>query len=178
MLLVRTQPNFEGLLIRSSVLVGNCLGDIQSGNICPGFSIRTSPLILIWFWPKTILDRKFIFDPNFFTLIFWTGAQNFGTQIFLTHNVLDPNCSWTQIFLAQFFKIKICGPNMFCSTSFLDPNFLGTIFFSSDKYKKNYIVFSGAWSKSLNQQNSHSSVNFCLRTLVAKHDFFSHKILP
>ena len=35
MLLVRTLPNFEDWLIRSSVFVGNCLGDIRRGNICP-----------------------------------------------------------------------------------------------------------------------------------------------
>ena len=36
-------------------------------------------------------------------------------------------------------------------------------------------AFSGAWSKSLNQQNPHSSVNFCLRAWAAKHDVSSHK---
>ena len=34
------------------------------------------------------------------------------------------------------------------------------------KYKKRYHVFSGAWSKSWNQQNYHSLANFCLRALV------------
>ena len=32
-LLVRTQPNFDGWLVRSSVLMGNCLGDMEPGNI-------------------------------------------------------------------------------------------------------------------------------------------------
>ena len=39
---------------------------------------------------------------------------------------------------------------------------------SSDKYKKNYNVFSGAPSKSWNQQSPHSTANFCLRAWVAE----------
>ena len=38
---------------------------------------------------------------------------------------------------------------------------------SSDNYEKNYTIFSGAQSKSLNKQNLDSSANFCLRGWVA-----------
>ena len=44
---------------------------------------------------------------------------------------------------------------------------------SSDKYKKRYDVFSGAPSKSWNQQNPQGLANFSLRAWVAKHDFFN-----
>ena len=43
---------------------------------------------------------------------------------------------------------------------------------SSDKYKKSYPAFSGAWSKFRNQQNLHSSAYFCLSARLAKHDIF------
>ena len=43
LLLVRTQSNFEGWLVMSSVLVCNCLGNVrhaksrEAGNLVPGF---------------------------------------------------------------------------------------------------------------------------------------------
>ena len=43
---------------------------------------------------------------------------------------------------------------------------------SSDKYKKSDPAFSGAWSKSRNQQNPHSSAYFCFSVWLAKHIIF------
>ena len=48
LLLIRTQSNFEGWLVMSSVLVCNCLGNVrhaksrEAGNLVPGFFLVKS----------------------------------------------------------------------------------------------------------------------------------------
>ena len=42
MLLVRTQPNFDGWLVTTSVLVGNCLGAFDQTTFVPATFVQFS----------------------------------------------------------------------------------------------------------------------------------------